>query len=331
MREWLIEHLICPACPGEKGLSLSVITRDGEDILDGDLVCAACDARFPVRGGIPRFTPASADYCGNFGFQWNKWRALQIDRLSGHHLSAGRFFGDSGWDPEWLKGKLILDSGCGAGRFADVAAAAGARVIACDLSSAVDACRANTADWNGRVQPIQASLFDLPLRKATFDGVFCMGVIQHTPDPRRLMLALPAMLKPGGRLAYNFYEADFWPWLQGIKYALRLVTPHLPINGVYALSRALVRVFFPMTALFARLPVFRTLNVMIPICSVHDAVLSPEQRYAWTLLDTFDWYSPRYEKRQKHSKVVRMLQGAGMIEVTGRAGAVTARAPGYGG
>lgn len=327
MREWLIEHLICPTCPGEIGLSLSVTTRDGDDILEGELVCPVCKARFGVQGGVPRFTPATADYCGNFGFQWNTWRSLQIDRLSGHQLSAGRFFGDSGWDPAGLKDKLILDAGCGAGRFADVAASAGARVIACDLSSAVTACRENTAVWDGRVQPIQASLFDLPLRKGTFDCVFCMGVLQHTPDPRRLMLALPAFLKPGGRLALNFYEANFWPWLQWIKYALRLITPHLPTSTTYALSRVLVRAFFPLTATFARLPVFRTLNVMIPICPVHDAVLTPEQRYTWTVLDTFDWYSPRYEKRQNHKNVIRMLTDAGMVEITGRAGAVTARVP----
>lgn len=327
MREWLVEYLICPTCPGEIGLSLSIAVRDGDNILEGELACPTCNTRYPVLGGVPRFASAEADYCGNFGFQWNTWRALQIDRLSGHQLSAGRFFGDSGWDPAWLKGKLILDAGCGAGRFADVAASAGARVIACDLSSAVNACRDTTAIWDGRVQPIQASLFDLPLRRGIFDGVFCMGVIQHTPDPKRLMGGLPTFLKPGGRLALNFYEADFWPWLQGIKYALRLVTPHLPTGATLALSRALVRVFFPLTAAFARLPVFRTLSVMIPICPVHDAVLTPEQRYAWTVLDTFDWYSPRYEKRQDHKKVIQMLKDAGLVQVAGHAGAVTARAP----
>ena len=74
--------------------------------------------RLFVSGGIPRFVVPDDDYCENFGFQWQEWRTLQIDRLSGHHLSEERFFRDSRWSADWLKGKLILDAGCGAGRFA---------------------------------------------------------------------------------------------------------------------------------------------------------------------------------------------------------------------
>lgn len=326
MREWLLDYLVCPACPGEAALSLVVGRRDGDDIQEGVLACPKCGASIAISGGVPRFVPRADDYCGNFGFQWNRWKTLQIDRLSGHNLSGRRFFADSGWDPSWLVGKLILDAGCGAGRFADVAAQAGARVIACDISQAVDAARENTAAWDdGRVQPVQASLFDLPLRRGAFDGVFCMGVIQHTPDPERLVRSLPAFVKPGGRLALNFYEADFWPYLQWIKYALRLVTPHLPNALTLALSKTLVTLFFPVTALFARLPVLRTLNVAIPICAVHNPELTPEQRRAWTLLDTFDWYSPRFEKRQKHRRLAQLVAEAGLSQVSSRPGVVTAR------
>lgn len=328
MREWLLEYLVCPTCPGETRLALVAGSRVGDEIVEGMLACPGCGGSFPISQGLPRFVPSSDDYCGNFGFQWNRWKNLQIDRLAGHGLSGRRFFADSGWDPAWLKDRLVLDCGCGAGRFADVAAQAGARVIACDISQAVLAARENTAVWDGRVQPVQASLFDLPLRKGAFDGVFCMGVIQHTPDPERLVGGLPAFVRPGGRLALNFYEADFWPWLQWIKYALRLVTPYLPNAATLALCRALVAVFFPVTALFARLPVLRTLNVAIPICAVHNPELSPEQRRAWTLLDTFDWYSPRYEKRQNHRRLARLVEEAGLDDVASRPGVVTARRSG---
>lgn len=327
MKTWLLDLLACPSCPGEVPFVLEVDWQFEDEIIDGHLRCPRCGGRHAIRDGVPRFVPPSSDYCGNFGFQWRRWKTIQIDRLSGHTLSTSRFLADSGWDGAWLKDKLILDCGCGAGRFADVAASFGARVVAVDLSQAVDACYQNTAFWQGRVQPIQASLFDLPLRRSAFDALYCMGVIQHTPDPAALMRALPAWLKPGGRLAYNFYEADFWPKLQPVKYALRLLTRHLPTGPVLALSEGLVSALFPLCRALAKVPKLRILNHAMPICTVTSAELTAEQQYTWTVLDTFDWYSPRYEIRQDHRKVAALLEGAGLEQVAARPGLATARRP----
>lgn len=327
MRTWLLDLLVCPHCVGEQALTLTVDWAMDDEIIDGSLECPHCRAKWPVRDGVPRFVGAAQDYCGNFGFQWQHWKGLQIDRLSGHCLSETRFLADSGWEPEWIKDKLILDCGCGAGRFTDIAAKHGARVVSVDLSAAVNACRDNTMVWDGRVQPIQASLFDLPLRKDAFDGIFCMGVIQHTPDPERLMRTLPAQLKPGGRLAYNFYEADFWPKLQGVKYALRLITPHLPTDWTLALCRGLVAGLFPLSRALSGIRKVRIINHFLPICSSHDASLSRDQQYAWTLLDTFDWYGPRHEIRQKHADVALLLQQCGLRNIESRPGLAVAEKP----
>ena len=64
---------------------------------------------------------------------------MKIDRLSGRSLYTDRFFADSEWPPNSPEGKVVFDAGCGAGRFADVAAAHGAPVIAVDQSDAIDA------------------------------------------------------------------------------------------------------------------------------------------------------------------------------------------------
>lgn len=327
MKSWLLDLLACTRCESQAPLIRHAESSTDDDIPSGNLVCQECGAIFGIEGGIPRFVDVRDDYCGNFGFQWRYWKTIQIDRLSGHGLSQSRFFRDTGWDPVWLAGKTILDCGCGAGRFADVAAGFGARVVACDISAAVEACRDNTVARDGRVQPIQASLFDLPLRAGSFDGVFCMGVIQHTPDPSALMRSLPHFLKPGGRLVYNFYEADFWPWLQIPKYVLRLITPRLPVKATLALSRFLVALFHPLTSRLATAPKIRIVNHVIPICTVHEASLSREQQRIWTLLDTFDWYSPLYEKRQNHLRVARLLRDSGLVDVTSRPGIATARRP----
>lgn len=331
MRADLVDILACPACRSTAPLVCEGAADGDGEIATGSLRCDGCGASFPIAGGIPRFVRPEQDYCANFGFQWQKWRTLQIDRLSGHDLSESRFLADSRWPKDWLKGKLILDAGCGAGRFSDVARAHGAHVVAVDISDAINACRdttTNAGDSNGgRVDCIQASLFDLPLKPGIFDAVYCMGVIQHTPDPAKLMATLPAMLKPGGRIAYNFYEEGLWRRLQFIKYALRLVTPHLSVGFNLGLSRFLVALFYPLTRLLAPIPKLHILNHFIPIAAVHDRHLDAEQQYAWTLLDTFDWYGARFEKRQHHDHVAATLEQVGMTDVSSKPGLAWGRRP----
>lgn len=327
MRPSLLDLLVCPDCPGEPGLTLSGHETEGDEIVAGTLHCPACRQEWPVRDGIPRFVPSHEDYGGNFAYEWQRWGQVQIDRLAGHHLSTSRFLADSRWSPDWPRDRLILDAGCGAGRFTDVAATLGARVIAVDLSGAVTAARANTRDQGDRVEVIQASLFRLPFRAGTFDGVFCMGVIQHTPDPERVIRRLPHHLKPGGRLAYNFYESDWRTRLQPIKYALRLVTRHLSNTVNERLSLALVTVFFPLTWLLSHIRFVRFINTMMPICAVHNRELTLAQQFRWTLLDTFDWYSPRYELRQSHRQVAALLREAGLAEIDSQPGLAWAVKP----
>jgi 2-polyprenyl-3-methyl-5-hydroxy-6-metoxy-1,4-benzoquinol methylase len=209
MPPWLLEILVCPACGAATSFDAEARESDRAEMVEGTLRCRACGHAVTVRGGIPRFSGDDASPFGNFAFQWKKWKTLQVDRLSGHRLSEARFLNDTGWHPAWLDGRLILDAGCGAGRFADVAAAHGAHVVACDISEAVEACRENARDRGQRVACLQASIYELPLRRDVFDGVYCIGVIQHTPDPERTMRLLPEYLKPGGRLAYNFYESGW--------------------------------------------------------------------------------------------------------------------------
>ena len=143
MRTQLLDYLACPNCEMETPFDVQAnASQDDGDIVSGTLTCQSCQCVYQIRDGIPRFVSLDQDYCSNFGFQWKRWRTLQIDRLSGHSLSTDRFFADSEWPPSSLEGKVVLDAGCGAGRFADVAAAHGATVIAVDLSDAIDACPA---------------------------------------------------------------------------------------------------------------------------------------------------------------------------------------------
>ncbi len=180
MREDLLEVLREPTTHAK--LQLSVTRHEGDQIEEGTLRSEKTDKVYPIVRGIPRFVPESG-YADSFGMQWNRFRETQLDSLNGTQLSTNRFWGETEWTPKDIENKWILDMGCGSGRFAEVAAAAGARIVALDLSTAVEATKQTLSPFpNAHV--VQASLLDPPFAEGGFDGVYCIGVLQHTPDPR---------------------------------------------------------------------------------------------------------------------------------------------------
>ena len=140
MKRELLEKLRCPKT-GQR-LTLDTPEPIADATESGWLVSVDGQHRYPIRNGIPRFVP-EANYADNFGMQWNHFRQTQLDSHSGYPISANRFWKATDWRPAVMKGKWVLDAGCGAGRFAEVALNAGANVVALDYSSAVDALYAN--------------------------------------------------------------------------------------------------------------------------------------------------------------------------------------------
>ena len=89
--------------------------------------------------------------------QWNMFSKTQLDSNSGHPISSNRFWQATGWAPESMKGKWVLDAGCGAGRFLDVSSTSEAEVVGIDISNAIDAARKNLPEREN-VHYIQASI-----------------------------------------------------------------------------------------------------------------------------------------------------------------------------
>src|SRR5437773_1451695 len=76
----------------------------------------------------------------------NRYRDEQLDSRNGTTLSANRFFSETEFAPRWLRDKVVLDAGCGAGRFAEIACRHAAHLVVVDISSAVEATQANLRD-----------------------------------------------------------------------------------------------------------------------------------------------------------------------------------------
>ena len=310
MKDTLISILRSPV----SGQKLHLADGTSPDPESGWLVTEDGQHRHEIRGGIPRFVPAS-NYADNFGMQWNHFARTQLDSHSGHAISAERFWGATGWLASDLADKWVLDIGCGAGRFAEIALSSGANVVALDYSSAVDACLANLRQ-HPRLHVVQGDAFALPFSPGSFDFVYSLGVLQHTPDPQRAFASLPPMLAPGGRISVDYYERSLGALLHP-KYLLRPVTKRMPKPVLFSALEALVPVLLPLSRMAGRVPLLgRGLQRMVPVANDEGTLpLTPTQLREWSLLDTFDWLAPEYDNPQSEATARQWMVQAGLAQI----------------
>lgn len=149
---------------------------------------------------------------------------------------------------------VILDAGCGMGRWAYKIGGRSRALLAVDLSIAVEeAVRLLQGFPNTYV--LQADLHHLPFRSETFDLIYSLGVLHHLPDPQEGLHCLVKLLRQGGRLlAYFYYALDNRPWyfhvLLRCVTVIRLVISRLP----HRLARRIcfiiaVAVYWPLVQL----------------------------------------------------------------------------------
>ncbi len=290
----IFPSLRCPICKSSLARS-----NDG-------LNCSACGHRFPEVRGVVRFVDES-NYADSFGYQWQRFQRTQLDH-EGDTPSERDFVEKTGLTPQDLKGKLVLDVGCGMGRFAEVATRWGARVVGIDFSAAAAVAAKNLSDRE--FVAFQADVFSLPFAPETFDCIYSMGVLHHTPDCEKAVKVLPQYLKPGGTLAVWLYSG-YNKWYR-FSDQYRKVTSRVPPRALHAFFRVAVPFFYWLDRGLRVVPI-----VGKPVAGVIHHVF-PVNRQAdaeMRVLDTFDWYSPKYQSKHTYEQVFRWFESCGMEDL----------------
>lgn len=282
-----------------------------EIILEGFLVSST--NRYPIIRGISRFVPKE-NYAESFGWQWNHWSRVQFDSenigkpMEGH---TGRMWhticGVADSDSQGLEGKLVLDIGCGPGRFVEVARNKGATVIGIDYSIAADAAAKNFAN-DPNVCIVQADALKLPFPRDTFDAAFSIGVLHHTPNPSGGVKEAFRVLRSSGWLAIAVYGKSGYykyPNVQAWRWIFSALWPYFSYRPALIYTYVTVTLFSPISRLSRTLG--RMVKIPFPFISLPDK--------NWSLLDTFDSVTPSYQSGHESYEVFSWFKETGFHEI----------------
>lgn len=220
--------------------------------------------------------------------------------------------------PLWerLEGRCVLESGCGAGRFTEVLVSKGARVLSVDLSSAVDV-NAENVPIGAHHRVAQADLLRLPFLRRQFDVVFCLGVLQHLPNPERGIAALYEQVAPGGTFVIDHYRASLGWYLRTAPIVRALLRRMSPSRAAVVVA-GLVRALLPLhRAVRGHVCLRKLLNRVSPLVTYYDAFpgMSDELQREWALLDTFDSLTDHYKHFRTRDEIARTLRALGAIDL----------------
>ena len=134
-----------------------------------------------------------------------------------------------------LKGRRVLDVGCGAGLLSEALARVGAEVTAIDLASGpLQAARDHAGDLEIDYRNVDA--LDLAEEQpGQFRAVTCMELLEHVTDPAALVAACAALVEPGGRVFFSTLNRTARAFGLGI-FAAEYVLELLP-RGTHSYAR----------------------------------------------------------------------------------------------
>lgn len=226
MKRSLLKILRCPSCGAEFKLDDGVRTNEG-------LLRCPHHHLYPIIDGIPRVYEGALGHFpevihnhhlrttqsgkmpvrfrGTQKSYTNWWTRFPSQRT---YASSSRaiLLNRTMLLPEDFAGKSILDAGTGNGKFLKHLFEFGAReVVAMDLSRGIEEAFELNSETD-ECHFIQGNNLEPPFIEQAFDGVISIGVLHHTPDPRRAFQRLASLVKSDGFFSVFLYYQSWRPY-----------------------------------------------------------------------------------------------------------------------
>lgn len=295
-------------------LDLEITSRSGDDIVSGFFRHRPTGRKYPIVRGVPRFVDYEIDnYLKSFTYQWRKWPRVQFESenvgkpMEGYTRSMWERIAGFKEHNLNLAGRTIVDIGCGPGRFIDVVRLKGAKVIGVDYSAAVEVAQTNFAE-DMDVCICQADALNLPLKTESVDGIFTIGVLHHTPDPKKGVEEAYRCLKADGWFAISVYGKGGYYDFPTVQLWRRIFKTLWPVSRHYP----------PLIYTYFTTFLFRPIALAIPYLGKAIRAFFPFIKLPdlnWSLLDTFDSVTPSYQSAHECYEVFNWLKESGFVDI----------------
>jgi len=127
-----------------------------------------------------------------------------------------------------LRGRKVLDIGCGGGILSESMDQEGARVTGIDMADGpLAVARLHQAESGAEVEYLQSTAESMAQeRPAQFDVVTCLEMLEHVPSPPAVIDACASLVRPGGDIFFSTINRNpkaFMLAIVGAEYLLRLL------------------------------------------------------------------------------------------------------------
>lgn len=247
----------------------------------------------------------------SFGEEWEKFSSFDIKQLN----KAGNEYFDI-LPKELLNGEsVILDVGCGTGRWSKFLSDKVGFIEAVDPSKAVFSAAALLKGLKN-VRISQASVDQLPFSDNSFDLVMSIGVLHHIPDTYGGIEKCVSKVKKGGYFyTYLYYNLAKRSWFYRKLYRLSNLIRLLIIK----LPSAIKRIVCDILAIIIYVPFVLLGNVVKYFFgeSFRKVPLSYYVGKSFNIIrnDSLDRFGTPLEKRFSKEDIVEMLTKAGLSEI----------------
>ncbi|MGB0391643.1 MAG: class I SAM-dependent methyltransferase [Salibacteraceae bacterium] len=248
----------------------------------------------------------------SFGEEWLKFKSFSEEEIE----TAGSQYFDIVSD-NLLKDAIVLDMGCGSGRWTKYIAPKVKFVEAIDPSEAVYSAHHLTKE-NKNVRITQAGVDCIPFKDESFDLAICLGVLHHIPDTQKALIDMVKKVKIGGSiLLYLYYKLDnrgfLYRLIFKLAHVLRLVISSLP-KSIKKLTCDLISVivYMPLVLLIRALyGMFgkRKWIAKIPLSYYSDKSFNIIRN------DALDRFGTPLEQRFTQNEIEKMMHKAGLKNV----------------